>query len=138
MQSSVTTQAPTTVLIITRDNFRLFKQRTGVNETLRLIMGDGVTENLKRIPFLSDLTKWKLQMLGNLFHYKTVDAGRDLFKEGDLGTDLYVISKGKVEATTTNREGKTFKFREMGPGDYFGLVLYPIITTHPSTTLSYS
>ncbi len=43
-----------------------------------------------------------------------------IFKEGDSGDSFYVITKGKVNVTRKNENGKVVVISIMGPGDFFG------------------
>ena len=45
-------------------------------------------------------------------------AGQFIFKEGDRGTDMYVIESGSVEIFRGARTGEALAM--LGPGDFFG------------------
>jgi CRP/FNR family cyclic AMP-dependent transcriptional regulator len=58
---------------------------------------------------------------GNLFqkYGQVIEAGRDLFKEGDAGDTMYVIQKGRIKITKrVNNVEKILMV--LGKGDFFG------------------
>jgi cGMP-dependent protein kinase len=46
---------------------------------------------------------------------ETVSVGGDVFKQGDMGSDFYIIRSGLVQVTIDDR-----RIRTLGKGDYFG------------------
>jgi signal transduction histidine kinase len=50
----------------------------------------------------------------------TFRPGEDIFKEGDAGDGLYVLTDGKVEISVRLREGTRHVFSEVEPGEVFG------------------
>ncbi|NCV77112.1 MAG: Crp/Fnr family transcriptional regulator [Actinobacteria bacterium] len=46
--------------------------------------------------------------------------GQSLFKEGDDGDNLYVVSNGKVKLGTKSPDGRENLLMILGPGDMFG------------------
>ena len=61
----------------------------------------------RKLDFFSSLSDWKLQLLGNLFRYVTVQQNDVVFSEGDLGRQLYIISQGSVKVTAKRKRKTT-------------------------------
>jgi CRP-like cAMP-binding protein len=47
------------------------------------------------------------------------DAGEVIFRQGDLGDQMYVIQEGKVEVVL-EQDGKEIVIAVRGPGEFFG------------------
>ncbi len=64
------------------------------------------------------------------------DAGKDfprgtvLFKEGDTGTDMYLINSGEVRLSRKTKQGKVI-LATLGFGEFFGEM--SVITNEPRT-----
>ncbi|OGQ17306.1 MAG: cyclic nucleotide-binding protein [Deltaproteobacteria bacterium RBG_16_71_12] len=61
---------------------------------------------------------------------RSVPAGQVLFREGDPGTEMFVIQSGRVRLTRTIR-GQDKLLAELGPGEFFGEM--SIINDKPRT-----
>jgi len=79
-----------------------------------------MVNNLKKIAFLDGIVEYKLQLLGNLFRYAIVEEVKEVFKEGHIGSELYIVSQGKVRVFSRDKEGKETQFGTVGSGSYFG------------------
>lgn len=62
------------------------------------------------------LTVKKIVQFGQL---RRLDRGGIIFREGDLGQEMYIILSGSVEITV-EREGKPLVIARLGQGDFFG------------------
>jgi CRP-like cAMP-binding protein len=82
---------------------------------VRLFAQDQKIAALKRAPLFSELSKKELTALARLSEDLEVDAGRVLIREGELGSEFFVIMDGQVEVT---RKGKTV--RREGGDEFFG------------------
>lgn len=61
-------------------------------------------------------------MAGNVLFEKygrTIEPGRVIFNEGDVGDTMYIIQEGTVRITK-DIEGKQHTLAELGKGDFFG------------------
>ena len=85
---------------------------------------DEKLELLRRSPFLAGLSRKDLQEVGKLADEVDLPAGRVLMREGDLGSEFYVIISGTVDV---ERGGKVV--RTMGPGEFFGDI--SLVTERP-------
>ncbi len=70
---------------------------------------------LHTIPLFARLGSSDLMRLGQLADEVDVPAGRVLMREGDPGTQMFVVESGRA---LVQRDGKTL--HELGPGDWFG------------------
>jgi CRP-like cAMP-binding protein len=74
---------------------------------------------LRRVSVLSPLTDEQTITLAQKARDIFLATGQTLFREGDKGETLYVISHGHVEIVM-GTEGQTKLLRTLGPGDFFG------------------
>lgn len=72
-------------------------------------------KTLAKIPLFSECTKKELQAISKLVTPITVDAGKVLTKEGDVGREFMIIASGRAVVKRGNRKVAT-----LGPGDFFG------------------
>jgi CRP/FNR family cyclic AMP-dependent transcriptional regulator len=47
-------------------------------------------------------------------------AGQAIFARGDSGTDIYLVTEGRVRLSVLSAEGRELSFSYAGPGDLFG------------------
>jgi NADH dehydrogenase len=47
------------------------------------------------------------------------EPGQEVFHQGDLGDRIYIIQSGKAEVLREDG-GRSFRFAELGPGQFFG------------------
>ena len=76
---------------------------------------DPKLEMLHTIPLFARLNKDDLRRLGQLADRIDVPAGRILMREGDTGSEMFVIESG---AARVDRGGA--KLTDLGPGGWFG------------------
>ena len=70
---------------------------------------------LKRIPLFSDIPDEELAQIATFAQEVSVEAGRQLVREGDFSYEFMAIEEGEAEVT---REGE--QLATLGPGDFFG------------------
>lgn len=70
---------------------------------------------LHSIPLFARLGKSDLQRLGQLADEVDVAAGKVLMREGEFGSEMFVVAAGKIRV---DHEGQTIG--ELGPGDWLG------------------
>ena len=85
---------------------------------------------LKDLPLFAPLSKRERKRLAPLVEEITVDAGRELAHEGDIGYELFCILEGTAEVT---RGGE--HVAEMGPGDFFGEIALHDVTRQRTATV---
>ena len=72
-------------------------------------------------PFKKVGTKY-IRLLLKLIHNRVYAANEYIFYQGDPGIGLYIIIKGEVLITQTDRDGDRFELVRLGKGDFFGEV----------------
>ena len=70
---------------------------------------------LKSIPLFADVPDEELGQIATFAQEVTVDAGRELVREGDFSYEFMAIEEGEAEVT---RDGQSIA--DLGPGDFFG------------------
>ena len=70
---------------------------------------------LKSIPLFKDVPDEELGQIATFAQEVTVDAGRELVREGDFSYEFMAIEEGEAEVT---RHGE--HVANLGPGDFFG------------------
>lgn len=70
---------------------------------------------LRDVPFFSSLSKQDLAAIAQQTDEIEVPAGRVLAREGDFGSEFFVIDSGTAEVT---RGGE--RLAELGAGEFFG------------------
>jgi CRP-like cAMP-binding protein len=80
-----------------------------------LFSHDTKAEALGRCPFFQGLSRNELIALAKLTEDLEVDEGKVLTREGESGSEFFVIIDGEVGVMKEGQE-----IRTMGPGDFFG------------------
>ncbi len=75
---------------------------------------------LRALPPLHAADDSLLQALAGLLFEERHNANETLYEEGDAGTKLYIIVRGKVEIATTDAHGSPQRLAIYGDGDFFG------------------
>jgi CRP-like cAMP-binding protein len=94
----------TLALSITRDRFEsLFRVFPNFEEIMRPLLEIRTANTIKAVPFFSNLSKEKREMIGQLFSFCSFPAGMTIVNEGDDSTGIYMSLEGKVQATTKSK-----------------------------------
>src|SRR5205807_465871 len=75
---------------------------------------------LTDIPLFSSLEDDEKKLLAEVVDMRTLKAGETLFRLGDPGHAMYVVSKGKIEIFVKDHAGQKIVLTEAVPGDVFG------------------
>jgi CRP/FNR family cyclic AMP-dependent transcriptional regulator len=70
---------------------------------------------LRSIPLFADISDEELGQIATFAQEITVEAGRELVREGDFSYEFMAIEEGEAEVT---RHGE--HVADLGPGDFFG------------------
>jgi CRP/FNR family cyclic AMP-dependent transcriptional regulator len=70
---------------------------------------------LKSIPLFADISDEELSQIATFAQEISVEAGRELVREGDFSYEFMAIEEGQAEVT---RGGE--HVADLGPGDFFG------------------
>ncbi len=68
----------------------------------------------------SDLPEAALTKLATRIEESALAPGAVVFREGDAGSDLFVVLDGEVEVGKKSRSGRETRIAILGPGDSFG------------------
>jgi CRP/FNR family cyclic AMP-dependent transcriptional regulator len=80
-----------------------------------LFSHDTKADALGRCPFFQGLSRGDLLELAKVTEDMEVDEGRALTREGQSGSEFFVIIDGEVGVAKGGQE-----IRSLGPGDFFG------------------
>lgn len=80
-----------------------------------LFTHDTKAEALARAPLFEGLSKEELRELAKLTEDLDFAAGKVFCKQGEVGSDFFVIMEGEAETTRDGTKVATY-----GPGDFFG------------------
>jgi CRP/FNR family transcriptional regulator len=83
-------------------------------------MGENLKNFLKNIVIFADLTDDELNDLIGLFIEINLKNGETLFKEGDEGKALYVISNGEIQVSKNIKGIQDKVLAVLGPGSIVG------------------
>lgn len=79
-----------------------------------------VLEFLDQIAVFQTMDKAEKMKIVDALIPRTVKAGTEVMKQGDVGDMFYIVESGKVIVKQLNNEGKEEVVNEKGPGAYFG------------------
>ena len=82
---------------------------------MQLFSHDDKADALGRAPLFQNLSRGKLVQLAKVTEDLEVEEGKVLAREGDLGSEFFVIVDGEVAVTKDGRD-----LRRLGAGDFFG------------------
>jgi CRP/FNR family cyclic AMP-dependent transcriptional regulator len=75
---------------------------------------------IRQVPILADLDADDLEELAGIVEERRVDAGKELFHEGDAGDAVYLIVKGSVRVIVGGGDRPERTINELGPGQCIG------------------
>jgi CRP-like cAMP-binding protein len=87
-------------------------------------MDNSVTEKLKKIPLFADITHNReyLDRLQAICRTKSVSGGRTVIKEGERGSEMFIMLSGRVEIRRRTRAGDDYTVVKLRAEDnvFFG------------------
>ncbi len=82
---------------------------------------DAIDENVvRKTPICQGLDPAAANTLRTAMAPVKLRKGQALFKEGDDGDNLYIITSGKIKLGTKSQDGRENLLMVLGPGDMFG------------------
>jgi len=93
---------------------------------VQLFSHDTKADALGLCPFFAGLSRGGLEELAKRTEDLEVEAGKALAREGETGSEFFVIVEGEVSVTKDGQE-----IRTLGPGDFFGEIA--LIEDRPRT-----
>lgn len=113
-----------TILIVTHDNRildvadRIVNMVDGrISSNVMVHRSATICSIIREFPAFSQLTAKDLAAVADSMELRRFDAGQDIIRQGDLGTEFFVIAKGDVEILVDGNRVNT-----LHAGDYFGEV----------------
>ena len=82
--------------------------------------GKGKKPSIPRTPLFSDLTTDELAYVSEQVEVLQVKAGSTLFREGDPGDSLFIITHGEVNILSRNAKGEEVEVARLKNGEFFG------------------
>jgi predicted RND superfamily exporter protein len=79
-------------------------------------------EALRRSPLFQGMYVWQIKKLLLASEIRAFAANQQIIKEGDDGSEMFVILEGAVEASKTRSDGRVDRLRSMHVGELFGEV----------------
>lgn len=77
-------------------------------------------EILRQASIFADLDETAADSLESSMTTVSIARGKDLFKEGEDGTELFVVLSGKIKLGRTSSDGRENLLAVLGPGQMFG------------------
>jgi hypothetical protein len=75
---------------------------------------------IRQVPIFAELDAADLEQLASIVEERRLDAGQDLFREGDAGDAVYLIVKGRVRVFVGGGDRPEKTINELGPGACIG------------------
>jgi CRP/FNR family cyclic AMP-dependent transcriptional regulator len=82
---------------------------------MQLFSHDDKADALRRAPLFQNLSRGELVELAKVTEDIEVEEGKVLAREGDLGSEFFVVVDGEVSVTKDGRE-----LRRLSAGEFFG------------------
>lgn len=75
---------------------------------------------LQTIPLFKGLSTEELNFLANAVRLSRFEAQKIIFKEGDRGTTMYIVLRGRVDIFVQDQSQNRIFLKELTRGEYFG------------------
>lgn len=72
------------------------------------------------VPIFANLTEKEMLEVAYISKHKKYSKGDMVYREGDIGANLYVVHKGQIKITRLSESGKEQVIRILGPGEFMG------------------
>lgn len=92
--------------------------------------------SVPRAPLFSDLTPDELAYLSEKVGVLNVQAGNIIFKEGDPGNSILILTSGEVKIMARNSKGEEVEVSHFKEGDFFGEFAYFSNSTRQATAVA--
>ncbi len=75
---------------------------------------------MRAVPLLADLSERQLGKVFRLMHERVYEPGEKVFREGDVGAGVYIITSGSVNIVIRVAEGSEKVIASLHNGQFFG------------------
>ncbi len=72
------------------------------------------------IPLFGDMSREELEEVIKRLVPVQLRAGQSIFKEGDEGASMFIVTRGYVRVFSLGKDGERIRLAKLGPGDFFG------------------
>jgi CRP-like cAMP-binding protein len=79
-----------------------------------------VMQTLHAVPLFAELSRWQLRKVARLLHERSYEAREVVFREGDPGAGMYVVTRGEVSIVMRLPDGTEREITRLGKGQFFG------------------
>jgi ATP-binding cassette subfamily B protein len=101
-------------------------------------------DRLRAIPLFASVADQALAGLGAHFVTERFEAGRAVFKQGDVGDKFYIIVRGKLRVSHAGHQNREVELQVLQDGEYFGEIALlesaprtaTVMTLQPSVLLA--
>src|SRR5438046_1155011 len=86
--------------------------------------GEGGEDSLARIPLFGRLDDDERSSLMEMMHEEKFAPNQTVFWLGDVGSDFYLVTQGRVAIIIPNEEGEHVTLSTLGAGGFFGEISF--------------
>ncbi len=86
--------------------------------------GTAIKPSVPTTPLFSDLTPDELAYLSEKVNVLQLQAGSVIFKEGDPGDSIFIITHGEIKILSKNAKGEEVELAKLKDGEFFGEFAY--------------
>ena len=97
---------------------------------------DSMTEALRATPLFEELVQANLQILLDDLILRDVAEGEVVFRQGDVGNELYVVNEGEVRVVAEAPGKDPLEVGRLGEGEFFGEVALIADTPRNATVIA--
>jgi CRP-like cAMP-binding protein len=83
-------------------------------------MDVGSKEIVKKIKLFESIPEAQLDSILERMEARSYPAGEQVFQQGEIGYEFFVILSGKVSVSMDDENGKAHLLANLGPGESFG------------------
>lgn len=79
-----------------------------------------ISDSLERAELFAGLSRETLSAIAGAMRPETYTAGQTIFSRGETGSNLYLVTSGRVRISVTSSEGRELTFRFVEAGEVLG------------------
>jgi CRP-like cAMP-binding protein len=87
---------------------------------LRRAKGDRLVEWLQQVPMLEGIHRRHLSHLSRLLHRRSYEPGELVFRQGDVGSGMYIVHSGRVRIVAEDSTRGEIQLSILESGECFG------------------
>ena len=94
-------------------------------------------ELLGRLALFSDFNKQELGQMRSIVHHRTYTGGERVFSQGEVGSAMYIVQKGRIDILQEREDGGTDLLQRLDEGDFFGELALLSDLPRPAAAVAY-